>query len=268
MKVTNQIKSVAIGSFDGIHRGHQALISQVDAVVIVERNGGYLTPGYKRSLVLSQPCFFYHFETIKSLTSREFVEKLQEDFPLLETIVVGYDFAFGYQKEGDTQQLKALFSGEVVVVDEVKREEISIHSRTIKAYLAKGDVEMVQKLLGRAYRIDGEVIAGQGLGKKELVATLNLKVHDYDLPKEGVYATRTKVGEQWFKSVTFLGHRVTTDGAYAVETHILDEHLGEVKGKVWIEFVAPLRENRKFDGLEALKMQIEEDIKMGRKLLK
>ena len=61
MKVTNQIKSVAIGSFDGIHRGHQALISQVDAVVIVERNGGYLTPGYKRSEVIIQPCFFYHF---------------------------------------------------------------------------------------------------------------------------------------------------------------------------------------------------------------
>ncbi|HHS92911.1 MAG TPA: bifunctional riboflavin kinase/FAD synthetase, partial [Campylobacterales bacterium] len=72
----NSIKSIAIGSFDGIHRGHEALISQVEALVIIERNGGYLTPGYKRSLVVDKICFFYHFEQIKCLSAKEFVEKL------------------------------------------------------------------------------------------------------------------------------------------------------------------------------------------------
>lgn len=256
----NSIKSIAIGSFDGIHRGHCALISQVEAVVIVERNGGYLTPGYKRSLFMNQACFFYHFEHIKGLRAKEFVAKLKVDFPALETIVVGYDFGFGYKKEGNTQLLKELFDGEVIIVDEVKHLETSVHSRTIKAELAKGDLDLVNAFLDRTFCIDAKVVSGQGLGKQKLVPTLNLNVYDYDLPKNGVYATRTKIGEAWLNSVSFIGIRETTDSAFAVETHIIDRDIGIVRGKVWVEFVAFLRENRKFDGLEALKQQINLDI--------
>jgi len=263
----NNIKSIAIGSFDGIHLGHKALIEQVEAVVIIERNGGYLTAGYKRSLYVQQLCFFYHFEHIKHLRAKEFVIKLQEDFPNLEKIVVGYDFGFGYKKEGNTSLLKELFEGEVVIVDEVKYENISVHSRTIKEELSKGNINLVNQLLGRIYAIDGTVVRGQGLGKKKLVATLNLNVHDYDLPKEGVYATRTKIGERWLNSVSFIGLRVTTDGSFAIETHILDKDIGVVKGKVWLEFKAFIRSNRKFESLEALREQIELDISEAKKFL-
>jgi len=257
----NKIKSIAIGSFDGIHLGHRALIDQVEAVVIIERNGGYLTPGYKRSHYVNQACFFYHFDNIKSLSAKKFVEKLEEEFPKLETIVVGYDFEFGYKKEGNSTLLKELFDGKVTVVNEVKLKEISVHSRTIKRYIAEGNIKLVNQLLNRSYMIYGKIISGQGLGKKELVATLNLNVHDYDLPKEGVYATRTKIRDEWFESVSFLGHRVTTDGSYAIETHILDRDIGMVVGNAWIEFVDFIRDNKKFNGLKALKVQIEEDIK-------
>ncbi|CAA6807300.1 MAG: Riboflavin kinase (EC / FMN adenylyltransferase (EC [uncultured Sulfurovum sp.] len=256
----NNIKSIAIGSFDGIHLGHKALINQVEAVVIIERNGGYLTPGYKRSLYINQPCFFYHFEYIRGLKAKEFVSKLKTDFPKLEKIVVGYDFGFGYKKEGNVQILKKLFDAEVVVVDEVKSKGISVHSRFIKAEVATGNIELVNQLLDRAYKIDGRVVSGQGLGKNKLVATLNLNVYDYDLPKEGVYATRTKVGNEWLKSVSFIGFRVTTDGSFAIETHVIGKDIGVLKGKVWVEFVAFIRENRKFDSLEALKTQINLDI--------
>jgi len=267
MKLKNNIKSISIGSFDGIHQGHRALIEQVEAVVIIERNGGYLTPGYKRSFCIKQRCFFYHFEHIKGLDAEAFVKRLEEDFPKLETIVVGYDFEFAYKKEGNTRRLKELFKGEVVVVNEVKSEDISVHSRTIKQYLLKGDIKSVNQLLNRPYSICGQVISGQGLGKKELVATLNLKIYDYHLPKEGVYATRTKVGESWLNSVSFLGHRVTTDGFFAIETHVLDKDIGTIRGKVWIEFIDFIRDNRKFDGLEALKNQIEVDIEEANKRL-
>jgi riboflavin kinase/FMN adenylyltransferase len=263
----NSIKSIAIGSFDGIHLGHRALISQVEAVVIVERNGGYLTPGYKRSLCLEQSCFFYHFEHIKHLRAKEFVEKLKVDFPELEKIVVGYDFGFGYKKEGDRTLLQELFEGEVVVVDEVKHDDISVHSRTIKQELLEGHIGRVNALLNRCYAIDAHVVSGQGLGKKELVPTLNLNVYDYDLPKNGVYATRTKVGEVWLDSVSFIGIRQTTDSAFAVETHIIDRDIGNVRGKVWVEFVAFIRENRKFEGLEALKQQINLDIIQAKNIL-
>jgi len=120
LQLINEIKSIAIGSFDGIHLGHQALIDKVDALVIIERNGGYLTPGYKRSLFTSKVCCFYHFDKIKSLTAEAFVHKLEVDFPALEMIVVGYDFHFGKGKTGNAEILQALCDREVLVVDEVE----------------------------------------------------------------------------------------------------------------------------------------------------
>jgi len=267
MKFKNSIKSIAIGSFDGIHLAHQKLINEVEAVVIIERNGGYLTAGYKRSWYIKKPCFFYHFEKIQRLDAKAFVEKLEKDFPLLESIVVGYDFGFAYQKEGNVKRLKELFQGEVKVIDEVKLKDTSIHSRTIKVLLREGKVEEVNALLGRTFSIDGQVISGQGLGKKELVPTLNLNVYDYELPKEGVYATQTKIDEVWIPSITFLGHRITTDGNYAVESYILDRDIGIYQGIVFIEFIKFIRDNQKFNGLEDLKKQIRIDIEKAKSIL-
>ncbi len=264
LKFNNSIKAIAIGSFDGLHIAHKTLIDKVDAIVIIERNGGYLTPGYKRAFYTDKVCCFYHFDKVKSLSPEAFVNKLKEDFPSLEKIVVGYDFHFGKGKAGNAEMLQALCDREVIVVDEVSIDGIPVHSRTIKAYLREGHIEMANKLLGRRYTIDGEVIAGQGLGKKELVPTLNLHVEHYQLPLEGVYATRTKIGEEWLSSVSFLGHRVTTDGSYAVETHVIDKDIGEVHGRVVLEFIAFIRGNQKFDGLDELKKQIQDDIDMAR----
>ena len=267
MQLNNQIKSIAIGSFDGIHTGHRTLIDKADALVIIERNGGYLTPGYKRSNFTSKICCFYHFDKIKSLTPQAFVHRLEADFPALETIVVGYDFHFGKGKSGNAQLLATLCDKEIMIIDEVSHEEIPIHSRTIKEYLREGKVEMANQLLGRTYHIEGEVVRGQGLGKKELVPTINLDVKEYQSPMEGVYATRTQIEGKWFNSVSFLGHRVTTDDSYAVETHILDQEIGEVEGKVVLEFVDFIRINQKFDSLDALKMQIQNDITTAKNLL-
>ena len=267
MKYKNSIKSVAIGSFDGIHIAHQALIEKAEAVVIIERNGGYLTPGYKRSLYTKQPCYFYHFDKICHLSPKAFVERLQQDFPLLEKIVVGYDFVFGKGKSGDAGHLRAYFRGEVEVVGEITLDGISVHSRTIRQYLKEGDVSMAKRLLGRSYRIDGSVIRGQGIGREKLVPTINLKSIQYQLPKEGVYATRTCVGGVWRESVSFLGHRVTTDGSFAVETHIIGEEISVFEHEsVWIMFERMIRKNQKFDSIEALKQQIEQDIEICRSL--
>jgi len=267
LQLKNEIKSIAIGSFDGIHLGHQALIDKVDALVIIERNGGYLTPGYKRSLFTSKVCCFYHFDKIKALTPEAFVHKLEDDFPALEMIVVGYDFHFGKNKAGNAQILKTLCDKEIAIIDQVSLEEIPVHSRTIKAFLREGKIALANKLLGRTYHINGEVIQGQGLGKKELVPTINLNVKEYQLPLEGVYATRTLIDGQWLNSVSFLGHRVTTDDSFAVETHILDQEIGEVNGEIALEFIDFIRINQKFDTLDALKEQIQDDIGMAKKRL-
>ena len=267
MQIKNNIKSIAIGSFDGIHIAHQTLIDKADALVIIERNGGYLTPGYKRAQFTDRICCFYHFDVIKSLTPEAFVHKLTVDFPSLETIVVGYDFHFGKNKAGNAQMLETLCDKEVLIVDEVSYEGIPVHSRTIKTYLREGKIGMANKLLGRTHSIEGEVVQGQGLGKKELVPTINLNVKEYQLPLEGVYATRTQIDGQWFNSVSFLGHRVTTDDSFAVETHILDKEIGEVRGTIVLEFVDFIRVNQKFNSLAMLKKQIQDDIGMARKYL-
>jgi len=268
LKLNNDIKSIAIGSFDGLHIAHKTLINKADALVIIERNSGYLTAGYKRSYFTSKICCFYHFDNIKLLSPKEFVTMLQEDFPALEQIVVGYDFHFGKNKSGDAKMLASLCNKKVIIVDEITLDGVPVHSRTIKAYLKEGSMEMANKLLGRMYHIEGDVISGQGLGKKELVPTLNIQVSHYQLPLEGVYATRSKIKNKWLDSVSFLGHRVTTDGSFAVETHIIDRDIGIVKGKVVVEFVAFIRANEKFDGLDELKKQIQTDILSAKKILK
>ncbi|MEA1879053.1 MAG: bifunctional riboflavin kinase/FAD synthetase [Campylobacterota bacterium] len=267
MEFKNTIKSIAIGSFDGIHIAHKTLIDKADALIIIERNGGYLTPGFKRSYFTDKICCFYHFDVIKGLTPEAFVSKLKTDFPALETIVVGYDFGFGKNKAGNTETLEALFDGRVEVVQEVCVEGISVHSRTIKAYIREGNIAMANTLLGREYSIEGYVVSGQGLGKKELVPTLNLNVQAYEFPSEGVYATRTKVNGKWLDSVSFLGHRVTTDGSYAIESHILDVDIGVVFGDVQLSFLDFIRENKKFESLDALKVQINDDIAKAKELL-
>lgn len=267
MKIENKIGSITIGSFDGLHLAHQELISLAEAVAVIERNSGYLTPGYKRTHYTDKPCFFYRFDKIKSLTPKVFIAKLQEDFPRLKKIVVGYDFHFGKGKEGNAEILKELFDGEVVIVDEVSLGGVPVHSRTIKACLREGDIDLANRLLDRNYAIDGVVIKGQGIGRKELVPTLNLKTDHYQLPLEGVYASKTRIGKEWCFSVSFLGHRVTTDGSYAVETHVLERNIGEIEGRVCIEFVAFIRENKKFEDLNVLREQIGMDIDKAREIL-
>jgi len=267
LSIDNSIKSIAIGSFDGLHLAHQTLIDKVEAIVIIERNGGYLTPGYKRSMFTNKTCCFYHFDKIKSLSADSFVLKLKEDFPLLEKIVIGYDFAFGKDKMGNAQHLKKLFNGEVHIVNEVLHKNISIHSRTIKSFLKDGNIRVANELLGREYQIDGKVIKGQGLGKKELVPTINLEVSNYQLPLEGVYATRTHFNGKWMNSVTFLGHRTTTDGTFAVETHILKRDIATVESPVGIKFVDFIRKNQKFDSLDELRKKIAEDMEKAEIIL-
>ncbi len=119
---------------------------------------------------------------------------------------------------------------------------------------------MANSLLGREYKIFGTQVKGQGLGSKSFVPTINLNIEDFILPTEGVYATKTIINEEEYDSVTFLGHRITTDGSFAVETHILGKEIINKFSLVQIKFYDKIRENKKFDSFEALKKQIEVDI--------
>ena len=263
----NEITSIAIGGFDGMHIAHQELFKNLDsngAIVSIESGYANLTPKRYRQEYSIYPIYYYILENIKHLEGDEFIKLIKEEFPNLKKIVVGFDFCFGKNRRYCTQKLKELFNGDVLVIDEIKIDDIPVHTRIIREYLKDGDIKTANKLLGKEYKIYGQQITGQGLGAKNFVPTINLRVDEFLLPKEGVYVTKTILDNIEYNSITFLGHRVTTDGSYAVETHIIDKDIKNNNYCTQIKFYEKIRDNKKFDSFEELKNQIFDDIKLAR----
>lgn len=266
-----KIDSIALGGFDGVHLAHQKLLSYLTpqgAMLVVHRGGRGLTPREERCAYHDRGCIFVELASVKSMSAKKFVGFLEEAFPALKKIVVGYDFRFGLDRQGDVALLKRLFKGEVKVVGEVLHEGVSVHSQEIKRLLFEGEVAQANALLGREYSLKGRVISGQGIAKKELYATLNLDTGDFFLPRDGVYATRVKIAQVTYPSVTFVGSRESTDGLFSVETHILDRDFHEkIDEKVQLYFVDFVRLNKKFLDLRDLKAQISQDIRRVKTML-
>jgi len=251
-----------------MHCAHQQLfkaLGEFGAIVVIETGYATLTPGIKRQEYSHHPVIIYELESVRHLDALGFVQKLTQSFPNLEKIVVGYDFRFGKDRSCDSSDLQKHFSGTVEVIAEVIKDGISVHSRTIRSFLQEGDVTQANRLLARNHTLWGEVIKGQGVGKEELVPTLNIQTKGLLIPKSGVYATLTRIDdeEHFHPSVSFIGHRDTLDGSFAIETHIIDENIGEVE-KCEIALLDYLRDNKKFMSLQDLKNAINEDIRQSK----
>jgi riboflavin kinase/FMN adenylyltransferase len=265
-------EAIAIGGFDGMHIGHQSLFSELGdngTIVVIETGYANLTPLQERQNFTSYPILYLALDDIRHLDGAEFVKFLKQKFPKLTKIVVGYDFHFGKDRKYSHEDLKSLFDGDVVVISEVSLDGDSVHSHKIRQKVSIGDIKGANAFLGHNYTIKGKIVKGQGIGKKELVATINIEAKEFLTPKEGVYAALTRIDdeEHYHPSVAFVGHRVTTDGSFAIESHILD---GEVSAKdtARISFVSFIRENKKFDNLDELKAAIKKDIAAASKELK
>ncbi len=264
--------AIAIGGFDGMHIGHQHLFAELGSegtIVVIETGYANLTPKKERENFSNYPILYIDLNDIRHLNGEEFISLLKDKFPNLKKIIVGYDFHFGKNRKYSFDDLKTMFSGIVKVVDEVTLNGDSIHSHKIRAKIQIGDIKGANDFLGHNYTIRGKHITGQGIGKKDLVATINIETQKFLIPKEGVYATLTRIDdeEHYHPSVSFIGHRVTTDGSFAIESHILD---GEVvcQNDVSISFVSFIRDNQKFNSLEELKKAIDTDINIASKKLK
>lgn len=260
----NTITSLAIGGFDGMHAAHQELFKQLDsngAILSIESGYATLTPKKYRQEYSKYPIYYYVLDEIKHLAGNKFIELLKKEYPKLKKIVVGFDFCFGKNRGYCIQELKDIFEGNVIVIEEYKIDNIPVHSRTIREYISNGDLKTANKLLNKEYKIYGTQIKGQGLGAKNFVPTINLNVEDFLLPQAGVYISKTILNDIEYNSITFLGHRVTTDGSYAIETHIFDENIINDDYEIQIKFFKKLRDNKKFDSFEELKEQILFDIK-------
>ena len=226
----DDVRAVAIGNFDGMHIGHQKLFEHLGEhgaiIVILAGGGAKLTPFASRGAYTQKKLFYCELSKIKNLSGGEFIELLGQNFINLQKIVVGEDFRFGCDRAWDVEFLRREFRGQTCVVGEFCLNGGGVHSSRIKELLSRGRCEEAAELLGRDYEICGRVVRGQGRGAREFVATLNLDASGYFMPKSGVYATLARAGSKEFASVSFLGHRLSTDGVYALETHILGDFAG------------------------------------------
>jgi len=268
-----KIKTLAIGCFDGLHLGHLELIKHLgdnSALLIVDKfKGKKLCSDEEKALLSQKDLILLDFNSIKDLEAKEFLNLLKKEFVNLETLVVGYDFAFGKNACSRAEDIELLSSFKACVVPAFKINNQEVHTRLIKEFLSKAELSKAEEFLGRAYSVKGTLVSGQGLASKELFATLNLECGDYFLPKQGVYASYTELENQSFKSVSFIGIR-SSDGNFAVETHILEDFsLHTYKGQnVKITFKKFLRQNQKFTDLSLLKKQISKDIEQALLILR
>jgi riboflavin kinase/FMN adenylyltransferase len=287
---------LTIGVFDGVHLGHKRLIAELVAqagerdmrsgVVTFRRHPQeVLRPGAKipfltdleeRSRLLRNegvemviPLSFT--EEKSQLGAREFVGLLKRHLRM-QGLVIGPDFALGRNREGGAEALRDLgqemgFSLTVVSAKEVNGDVVS--STAVRQALAGGDVARVRKLLGHDFGLHGRVIAGAGRGVSLGFPTANLDFSlEQALPADGVYATWTYINGQAHEAMANVGQNPTFgDNQRAVEVFVVD-YQGDLYGcDLKVDFVARLREEKKFDSVAELQKQMAEDVKKGKAIL-
>ncbi len=280
-EIAQSFTSIALGKFDGFHLAHQALFRSLDEKGLIlcivnaesEDKEGVLLPRKYRGFYAKYPIFYLELDIIRHKDNREFMCFLLDVLPNLKRIVVGYDFRFGKDRYYYPFDLSCCFDGEVVVVSEVFYKKLSVHSGLIRELLLNGNVKQANKLLGRPYEIRGAIIKGQGIGRKNLYATINLKNDGFLLPQEGVYAGWIQLGGQSAVSakhpaVIFVGNRLSTDKSFAIEGHLLGVSLEVQENEAGFYFCKKIRNNRKFESLDLLKEQISRDITEAHRILK
>jgi len=290
----------AIGNFDGVHRGHGAVIARTRAMAEA-RGVASATLSFEphpadyfagRSVVFRLTPFpikaralraqgldgavFLTFDAaLAELTAEEFVERILVERLNVGAVVVGWNFHFGKSRSGSPDFLVragARFGFDVDIVAKVEADEAGragiVSSSAIRQALEQGDVEAAARALGRPYAVQGVVSAGQKLGRQLGVPTANMALEANNRLAFGVYAVRALIAGKTYGGVASYGVRPTVDnGAPLLETHVFDFD-GDLYGQeIEVEFVARIREELKFASLDALKAEIARDIERARALL-
>jgi riboflavin kinase/FMN adenylyltransferase len=287
---------LAIGNFDGIHLGHQAILrATVDRAHALNAVSTALTfdPSPRKVLrpetappllsTSAQRTEWFNLLGLEAvvvlpftlelarLSPEEFVEQILLRDLRIKAVLVGENFRFGHKQAGDVKLLSELGAKHgfavVIVPPVVYRGEV-VSSTIIRREIAAGDVSHAARLLGRPFVLTGEVVSGTGTGRRFTFPTLNLAPEQELLPARGVYVTRTCLdGEtRSHRSVTNIGMRPTFNGSsLSVETHLLDTQLAATPKRLEVRFWKRLREEKKFSGPEELRAQIASDIARANK---
>ena len=296
--VTGDRYIAAIGNFDGVHRGHQHLLAETIAFA---RNHGcrpaaltfdphprryfraddapflLTAPGLRNDLLRrygAEKVFILTFDAaLSSQTPETFMAKTLKDELGLAGVVAGAVFRFGKGRSGGIEALQTIGeeAGLLVRIAEVVAEEPfaeKYSSSDARTAIADGDMERAAHILGRPWTVRGRVADGQKLGRTLGFPTANVTLGDVMEPRRGVYATRAIINGKAYNAVSNFGRRPTVgETAPLLETHLLDFD-GDLYGAdIDIEFIAFLRDEQKFDGLDALKAAISSDCELAREIL-
>ncbi len=291
---------VTIGNFDGVHKGHQALfgilrdkadrVGGTAVVITFEPHPARVVGGKSRLPLITlfeqkieliaacgvDVCICIPFTLeFAAISADAFLHDILIDRIGMTVIVVGRDYAFGKDRQGDVAFLKKhsdINGFELICMEEVLAAEglPRISSTIIRQTISRGDMVTATDLLGRYYQIQGRVVSGRGRGGRTLgFPTANLELVDELCPPSGVYAVYVEHRSVRYNGVANIGYSPTFDDhIFTVEVHILDfdQHINDQHIRVL--FVQRLREEIKFSGIDELKIQIQKDIDQARNLLR
>lgn len=280
---------LTLGVFDGLHLGHQLIMQTVverakaakavpTAITFDPHPRAVLHPESAPPLLqtldqrlanlevlgIEQAIVIPFSREFASLPAEEFLADIVHDRLHAKEVYLGKGFAFGKGRGGNIELLRKMSSELGFVADEVPEVRLRGHrisSSRIRERLAAGRVNLVRRMLGRPYGVEGVIIRGNRRGHTIGFPTANLKPHNRVIPKFGVYATATLVDGTWRRSITNIGVRPTfeQDADPSIETYIFDfdeELYGDV---LRVRFLHRIRDERKFNGIDELKAQIEKD---------
>jgi len=288
--------SLAIGNFDGVHKGHQALIAraQHEAKHLAVRMGAVVFEPHPREFFQpARPLFtltplpqklrllekygvditfvlpFAH--ELAQMSAEEFVERVLVAGLGVAHVVIGYDFLFGRSRAGNAQQMAELgkvFGFGVSVVPPIGSGGEVFSSSAVRAELAQGDVEGAAQMLGHRWKVEGVVQGGARRGTGLGYPTANIALGKGAALAHGIYAVHVSVGGERYQAAAYLGTRPTFDDGSPVLEVFLFAFDGDLYGRVIeVEFVEFLRGDRKFDNLDALKAQMDIDCARAREVL-
>jgi riboflavin kinase/FMN adenylyltransferase len=289
--------ALTIGTFDGVHRGHQSLIARLKresdardlpcaALTFVDMPyclfkpdecSPLLTLADEKIAAFSQTPLDHLFivpftREIANQSARQFMSYWRDTIGL-SFFVGGPDFALGRGREGDITALKALGAEigfqTLALEEKLMEDNAPISSTRSRGIIENGEVERARQFLGRTYRMTGKVVSGDQIGRKIGVPTINILPHERKcIPQNGVYAIRATFDGKTWPAVLNMGMRPTVGGVKKqIEFHVLDTPIETPPENVELEFIARLRDERKFGGLDALVSQMKLDINAARQIL-
>lgn len=288
---------VTIGNFDGVHCGHQEVLSELKLhanilqlpvwIIIFEPQpkeyfSPYVAPPRLSSLrekiialksygVEHVACLRFNAK-LANLSAMEFVQKILVDYLNVAYVMVGEDFRFGKDRAGDIHLLRKLgeaYCFQVLTIDTLYQDNQRVSSTRVRHALTEHNFDLANRLLGRPYSICGRVIQGDKRGRLLGFPTANIFLGKRILPIAGVYAVRVHgLADQALPGVANAGTRPTVDGVHrSLEVHLFDFDQ-EIYGRyIEIEFVQFVRSEMRFDGLQSLKEQIAKDVEQAKEIL-